>query len=228
MLIEEKIMHTRKPVIIINFKTYPNSTGQNAIRLAKICEKVAFETGSDIRVAVAAPDIYPIFQGVSIPVYAEHVDSYNPGRHTGSVLPEMVKAAGATGTLLNHSEHRLELKELEESIKRASKVSLITVVCADTPAKAEKIAKMKPDFIAVEPPELIGGDVSVSKAKPEVITKSVEMIKHKHGIRLLVGAGVHTRVDVLKAVELGADGVLIASGVDLAQNPEKVLKELLP
>jgi len=221
-------MHNSKPVIIINFKTYINSTGQNAIRLAKICEKVAFETGTDIRVAVAAPDIYPVFQGVSIPVYAEHIDSYTPGRHTGSILPEMVKAAGATGTLLNHSEHRMQLKELEESIKRASKVSLATVVCADTLAKAEKIARMKPDFIAVEPPELIGGEVSVSKAKPEIITRSVEIIKHKHGVKLLVGAGVHTREDVVKAVELGADGVLIASGIDLAENPEKVLKELLP
>jgi triosephosphate isomerase len=221
-------MHNSKPVIIINFKTYINSTGQNAIRLAKICEKVAFETGTDIRVAVAAPDIYPVFQGVSIPVYAEHIDSYTPGRHTGSILPEMVKAAGATGTLLNHSEHRMQLKELEESIKRASKVSLATVVCADTLAKAEKIARMKPDFIAVEPPELIGGEVSVSKAKPEIITRSVEIIKHKHGVKLLVGAGVHTREDVVKAVELGADGVLIASGIDLAENPEKVLRELLP
>ncbi|KYK25621.1 triose-phosphate isomerase [Euryarchaeota archaeon SM23-78] len=217
-----------KPIIIINFKTYPSSTGINAVRLAKICEKVAFETGEDIRVAVAAPDIHPISWVVSIPVYAEHVDPYPPGRHTGSVLPETVKAAGAAGTLLNHSEHRLGNKELEESIRRASKLSLVTVVCADTPSRAEEIANMKPDFIAVEPPELIGGDISVSKAEPEIITRSVELVKHKHNISLLVGAGIKSREDVVKALELGADGVLIASGIDKAEDPEQALRDLLP
>nr|MCK4930252.1 triose-phosphate isomerase [Nanoarchaeota archaeon] len=221
-------MHRAKPIIIINFKTYPNSIGENAVRLAKFCEKVAFETGIDIRVAVSAPDIYPVSKAVSIPVYAEHVDPYPPGRHTGSVLPEEVKSAGATGTLLNHSEHQIPMEQLEDSITRASKLSLVTVVCADIPSKAEEIAKMKPDFIAVEPPELIGGEVSVSKAEPEIITKSVDLVKKKHNIKLLVGAGIKTREDVVKALDLGADGVLIASGVDLAQDPEKALRELLP
>jgi triosephosphate isomerase len=221
-------MQSKKPIIIVNFKTYPSSTGEEAVHLAKICEKVAFETGTDVRVAVCAPDIYPVSQAVSIPVYAEHVDPYPPGRYTGSVLPEVVKTAGGTGTLLNHSEHQIPMKKLADSIKRASHVSLTTVVCANTPAKAKTIAKMKPDFIAVEPPELIGGDISVSKAKPGVISRSVKEVKGKYGIRLLVGAGIKTREDVVKALELGADGVLIASGVDLAPDHEKALKGLLP
>ncbi|MBN2459502.1 triose-phosphate isomerase [Candidatus Woesearchaeota archaeon] len=221
-------MYPAKPIIIVNFKTYPSSTGQNAVRLGKICEKVAFEAGADIRVAVSAPDIYPVFQGVSIPVYAEHIDPYTPGKHTGSVLPEMVKSAGAVGTLLNHSEHKLTLGELEESLERASKLGLVTVVCAATPARAEKIARLKPDFVAVEPPELIGGDVSVSTAKPGVISESVKLVKEKHHVKLLVGAGIKTRADLLKALELGADGVLIASGITTAESPEKALKELLP
>lgn len=221
-------MFSIKPVVIVNFKTYPSSTGQNAVRLAKICEKVAFETGADIRVAVSAPDIYPVFQGVSIPVYAEHIDPYTPGKHTGSVLPEMIKAAGAVGTLLNHSEHKLTLKELEESLRRASQLGLATVVCAPTHVKAEKIARMKPDFVAVEPPELIGGDVSVSSAKPDLITKSVKAVKEKHNVKLLVGAGIKHKNDVIKALELGADGILVSSGVTTAPNPEQALKDLLP
>lgn len=219
---------TAKPVIIVNFKTYPHSIGEDAVKLAKICEKVAFETGADIRVAVSAPDIYPVDKAVGIPVYAEHVDSELPGKHTGSVLPEIVKADGAAGTLLNHSEHRIPFEELKESIQRAVSVNLVVVVCAETPAKAEEIAEIKPDFVAVEPPELIGGDISVSTAHPEIITKSVELVKKKHGIKLLVGAGVKTREDVIKALELGADGVLIASGIDLAEDPEKALKDLIP
>jgi triosephosphate isomerase (TIM) len=215
-----------KPIIIINFKTYPNSTGQNAVRLAKICEKVAFESGTDIRVAVCAPDIYHVSEVVSIPVYAEHVDEYPVGKYTGSILPELVKTAGATGTLLNHSEHRIPFQKLEESLKRAKSVSLTTVVCAESTEEAVKIALLKPDFVAIEPPELIGGDISVSKAKPELIMNGVHEVKEKLGIRLLVGAGIKSREDVVKAMELGADGILIASGVDLAIDPEKALRDL--
>jgi len=217
-----------RPIIIINFKTYDQSMGENAIRLAKICEKVAFDTHTDIRVAVTAPDIYPVSRALSIPVYSEHVDSYAPDRHTGSVLPENVRVAGATGTLINHSEHQIPVSDIAETIKRASQAHLITVVCAATPEIAEQVAQMKPDFVAVEPPELIGGDVSVSSAKPEVITQSVEAVKNKHGVKLLVGAGIKTREDVVKAIELGADGILIASGIDKAPDPEKALRELLP
>jgi triosephosphate isomerase (TIM) len=217
-----------KPIIIINFKTYPSSTGQNAVRLAKICEKVAFETGTDIRIAVCAPDIYHISEIVSIPVYAEHIDEYPPGKYTGSILPETVKTAGATGTLLNHSEHRIPFKKLEDSMKRAKEVSLTTVVCAESTEEAIKIAMLKPDFIAIELPELIGGDVSVSSSRPELIKDGVREIKENLGIRLLVGAGIKTRDDLIKTMELGADGILIASGIDLSTDPEKSLRELLP
>ena len=216
------------PVIIINFKTYASSIGENAVKLARICEKVVFETHADIRIAVSAPDIYPVSHAVSIPVYAEHIDPYPPDQHTGSVLPENVKSAGASGTLLNHSEHQMPITKLEESLRRAKKTSLMTVVCASTPEKAEKIAGMKPDFIAVEPPELIGGNISVSSAKPEIISRSVDLVRKKHGIKLLVGAGIKTRKDVVKALELGADGVLIASGIDKAKDPEQALRDLLP
>jgi triosephosphate isomerase len=221
-------MSYSKPVIIINFKTYPSSTGQNAVRLAKICEKVAFETGSDIRVAVSAPDIYHVSELVSIPVYAEHVDEYPLGKSTGSILPENVRTVGAAGTLLNYSEHRIPIHKLEESIKRAKSVSLVTVVCAESVDEAVSIAALEPDFIALEPPELIGGDVSVSTAHPELILEGVREVKEKRGVALLVGAGIRGRADVVKALELGADGVLIASDVDLSSDPEKALRDLIP
>ena len=217
-----------KPVILINFKTYPNSTGQNAVHLAKICEKIAYETASDIRIAVSAPDIYHVSEVVSIPVYAEHVDEYPLGKSTGAILPEIVKTAGATGTLLNHSEHRIPFSKLKDCIIRAKAVSLTIVACAQNTEEAIKISDMKPDFIAIEPPELIGGNITVSTAEPGVIIEGVREIKEKRKTKLLVGAGIRTRADVVKAIELGADGVLIASGVDLSDNPEETLNELLP
>ncbi len=215
------------PIIIINFKTYANSIGEAAVKLAKICDAVAFETHTDIRIAVGATDISPVSAKISIPVYAEHVDPYPPDRHTGSILPEMIKTAGAKGTLINHSEHQVPMDAIAEGVGMCARLGLTSVVCADTPEKAEQIARLKPDFIAVEPPELIGGDLSVSSAHPEVISRSVEVVKKKHGVRLLVGAGVKTKEDIKKALELGADGVLIASGIDKAEDPEKTLMNLL-
>ncbi|MFH0870353.1 MAG: triose-phosphate isomerase [archaeon] len=217
----------KKPIIIVNFKTYIESSGANAIRLAKICEKVSVETGTDIRVAVSAPDIYPVSKAVTIPVYAEHVDPYPPGRNTGSVLIEIVKVDGATGTLLNHSEHKIPLNQIAESIKRAAKVSVTTIVCAESPEEEESICPFKPEFIAIEPPELIGGNISVSTAHPELISRSVRTVKERHNLRLLVGAGIHTNKDVHKAMELGADGILLSSAITLAPDPEKILRELI-
>lgn len=216
------------PTIIVNFKTYSASIGMNALKLAKMCDKVAHENHADIRVAVSATDIYPVSKAVGIPVYSESVDPYPPDRHTGSVLPEMIKSAGARGTLINHSEHQIPVKAIAEAVGMCAKLGLTSVVCADTPEKAEELARFKPDFIAVEPPELIGGDISVSKAEPDIITRSVDLVKKKHGVKLLVGAGIKTREDVVKAIELGAGGVLIASGIDKAKHPEKALKDLLP
>jgi triosephosphate isomerase (TIM) len=218
------------PVIVINFKAYPDTIGKKAVHLAKICEKVAITHGVDIRVAVAATDICEVAKQVTIPVYSEHVDEYPLGKHTGSILPEMIKTVGAKGTILNHSEHKIPMKKLEECIKRAKGVGLVTIVCADGPKEEREILEFSsaPDFIAIEPPQLIGGEISVSTAKPELITRSVEEVRNKKGVRLLVGAGIKTLDDIETALRLGADGVLIASGIDLAKDPEQALEDMIP
>lgn len=211
-------------IIIINFKAYPQGIGPNAVRLAKICNRVAKKHNANIAVAVQPADILPVASIVNIPVLAQHVDAIKPGAHTGSVMPESVAASGAVGTLINHSEKKLSLPVIDETIKRCKKVGLVSVVCAGSPAEESKILKFKPDLIAIEPPALIGGKVSVSKAKPHLIEKSV---KRAGRTPILCGAGVHTTQDVRKALELGAQGVLVASGVVKAKNPEKALVELI-
>ncbi len=216
------------PIIIVNFKTYDSAYGERAVALAKICEKVAKETGHHIAVAVAAPDIYRIANEVSIPVLAQHVDSVKFGSHTGYILPEDVKEEGAVGTLINHSEHRVDIKKLEKYIERAQESHLIVVACAKDSVEAKAIAAMEPDFIAVEPPELIGGDISVSKHDPEIISDTVANVKFVNDkIPVLVGAGVKDAEDVKIALELGAKGILIASGITKSSDPEKALKELV-
>ena len=218
----------KTPIIIINFKTYKESTGDNAIKLAEICSKVAEETKTSIAVAVQSTDIYRISKIISIPILSQHIDTIDFGKNTGFLLPESVKDAGAIGTLLNHSEHRLDFDLLKKSIERAKQANLATVVCARNVEDAKKIAYLNPEFIAVEPPELIGGTISVSEAKPEVISNSVKAIKFiNNKIKVLCGAGIHNKDDVKKSVELGADGILVASGVVKAENHELALRDLV-
>ncbi|MFC1600002.1 triose-phosphate isomerase [Patescibacteria group bacterium] len=211
------------PTIIVNFKTYESATGQKALELAKIHEKVAKELEVSMGVCVQLADLKMIADAVSIPVFAQHIDPVGYGSNTGHVMPEAVKEAGAYGTLLNHAERQIPMDVLEKSINSAKEAGLYTVVCANTPETGVEIAKLGPDLIAVEPPDLIGGDVSVSSAEPEIITKACDLIG---GEKLLVGAGVKTGEDVKTCIELGSTGVLLASGVTKAEDPEAVLRDL--
>ncbi len=218
----------KEPVIAINFKTYAQATGEGALAIAKAAEKVWRETGVTIVVAPQLVDLYRIAQEVEVPVFAQHIDPIKPGSHTGHVLPEAVKEAGAVGTLLNHSENRMILADLEASIRRAEEVGLMTMVCSNNPAVSAAVAALGPDYVAVEPPELIGTGIPVSKAKPEVITNTVELVRRVNPeVRVLTGAGISTGEDVKKALELGSVGVLLASGVTKAKNPEKTIKDLV-
>jgi len=211
------------PLLLINFKTYEEGTGERGLRMAKIIEKVAAQTGANITIAVQIAEIHRISSEVGIHVYSQHMDGIHAGANTGWILPETIKAAGASGTVLNHAEHQMEPQKLREAIDRAKELRLKTVVCANTPDFAKVVAKFSPNYIAVEPPELIGGTISVSNARPEVITNSLKMVGK---IPLLVGAGIKTREDVMKGVDLGASGVFVASAIMKALNPEKIVKEL--
>lgn len=210
-------------MIITNFKTYESATGVRAVELARIHEMVAKETGADIQVAVQAVDLMKVSSEVGIPVLAQHIDPVGFGSATGHVNPDAVKKAGAIGTLLNHSERRLDRETLSKAIARAKEAGLRTIVCAETPEEGASFLEFDPDFIAIEPPELIGGDISVSSAQPEIIENAAKLIGSD---KLLVGAGIKTGEDVRTSIRLGAKGVLLASGVTKAEDPAAVLRDL--
>ena len=213
--------------MVVNFKTYIEATGKRAIELAKIAEEVSRQTGAVIVVAPQFTDIEPVSKTVDIPVFSQHVDSVRPGAHTGHVIAEAVKSAGAEGSLLNHSERRIKPSEIVESLKSCIDAGLRSLVCADTTEAGVEIAKMSPDMIAIEPPELIGSGVSVSKARPELITESVRQIrKVNRTVKVLCGAGITTAEDVSKALELGSEGVLVASAVAKVRDPRTVLQSM--
>ncbi|UCD02670.1 MAG: triose-phosphate isomerase [Candidatus Aenigmatarchaeota archaeon] len=217
-----------RPVLLINFKTYEQGTGKRALSIAKSAERIAKRKGVKIALSVQPTDLERVSKAVSLPVYAQHIDPITPGSHTGWILPDAVKEAGACGTLINHSEHNIELGKVAENVKICREHGLISVCCAATPAKAKKIAAFAPNYIAIEPPELIGGDVSVSKAKPGIISGTVKVVKSVNKkIAVLCGAGVNSQEDVSKALQLGAEGVLVASAIVKSGNPGKVILDLV-
>ncbi len=212
------------PIIVVNFKTYSEATGRKALELAKKCEKISLETKICVGVAPQFVDIPPIVKAVSIPVFSQHIDPIKPGSSTGHILPESVKEAGAAGTLINHSERRLRLADIDAVITIAREVSLTSLVCTNNSTVSAAVAALKPDMIAVEPPELIGTGIPVSKAKPEVVSDTVKLVKQINpDVNVLCGAGITTGEDVAAALRLGTEGVLVASGIVKAQNPYIVL-----
>ncbi len=212
-----------QPFLLVNFKTFPHTYGKQALELAKIHERVSKETGVKIMIAVQAVDLRYVSEQVSIPVLAQHFDPVEAGAFTGHVTPASIKDCGAYGALLNHTEKKVGLELLESSIAMARFHDLTSVVCSESLYQAKAVSELDPDFVAVEPPELIGGDISVAKANPQIIQDAVALIGKN---KVVVGAGIKSAEDVRLCLEFGAIGVLIASGVVSVADPEKVLFDL--
>lgn len=209
-------------MIVVNFKTYSKATGKEARKLGEICRKARHETGEEIIVSPATEDLLRL-DHFDIPVFSQHIDAADPGSHTGHTLVENVKEAGAEGTLINHSEKRIPEEEIKKSVEKAREKDITTIVCAQSPEECEKLSKYNPDYIAYEPPELIGGKTSVSEAQPELIQRAVRATGN---IPTLTGAGIKNKQDVEKSLELGCKGILIASGVVKSDDPYEELLNL--
>lgn len=214
-------------MIFVNFKTYKQGSGENAVKLTKVLGEVATETQIKIIPVVQAADIQEVVQSTKLEVWTQTIDPVEFGAHTGAVLPETVSEDGASGTFLNHSENKItDYEKLKLAVKRAKEVNLKTLIFADNIAELEKVLVLYPDYVSYEPPELVGSETtSVASAHPEVIKKAAEVSKAK-GLPLIAGAGIHSREDVKKSLKLGAVGVAVASGVVKADNPREKLLDL--
>lgn len=217
-----------RPLVIVNVKTYPQATGR---RLDAFLDDVADVAAGEDRLAFAvqAADLHRAAAPErDLTVLAQHVDPDPLGSHTGAVTPEAVRDADAVGSLINHAERQVPDDHVRAAVVRLRDLDLASVVCADDLDAARRVAGTGPDMVAIEPPELIGGAVSVTSADPDIVADGVEAVRSvDEGIAVLCGAGVKTGDDVAKAVELDADGVLLASGVVKAKDPAKVLEDLL-
>lgn len=217
----------KTPIIVVNMKAYAESTGRKALQISKLAEDVARETGLEIAVAPSFVDLVKVKESVSIPVFSQHVDSIMPGSHTGSITIENIRDWGIDGIIINHSERQIRVSEIDYVIKKSRELGMTSLACSNNVDVTRAIAALGPDFVAIEPPELIGGDISVSVAKPEVISDSVKAVREiNEKVQVLCGAGVKTGRDVRRAYELGSRGILVASGVVKAKDVKKALQDL--
>lgn len=212
-------------MIVLNLKTY-DLTIQKSLFFTDVASEVVADTGLRIVVCPPAPWLREAAERFS-GVFAQHVDAEPPGAFTGSIAVEMLKAAKVKGSLVNHSEKKLSPERVKATVERLHSNGLESLVCAATSMEAASIAQLLPTFIAVEPPELIGSGVSVSKSKPEIVINSVKAVKDINPkITVLCGAGVSDKNDVVKALELGSEGVLLASAFVKAKDPKAFLADL--
>jgi len=212
-------------MFIINCKNYDEISGERIIKLAKISEKLSRKY--KIPIAISPPHhLIPLITKFKITVLTQHLDDKKIGSTTGFMIPEIVKKSKINGSIINHSEHRISEKEIKNIIQKLKKLKLKTVLCVKNINEVKKYVKLNPTFIAIEPPELIGTGRAISTERPHLITKAVDNVKlAKNSTKLLCGAGIVSGKDVTRAKELGAKGILVASGVVKAKNWEKIIDE---
>jgi triosephosphate isomerase (TIM) len=217
---------TKAPVIIINLKKYDEVIGKKALRFSRIAKKL-IRKYPNVNLLIAPPFSFLQQSAKITQTISQHIDPLEPGAFTGSVIAREIKELGAVGSIINHSEKRIPHSDIGKCVELCKKYDLTSFVCAKDNNEAKELARFKPDFIAVEPPELIGGDVCVT-SKPQVIMDSVKSVKEvSPSTQVLCGAGVKHKEDVRKAIEMGASGVILASGVAKAKNIRKAMEELI-
>ena len=213
--------------LIVNFKNYPEVLGDGSVSLALAVKRVANDALIEAIVAPPTPMLALVASRTGARVYSQSVGSMRGDKTTGEILPEAVKAAGGSGTILNHSESRRTPAELGKLVPRLAGIGMEVCLCAQTAEEAAELAALKPLYLAIEPPELIGSGIAVSKARPELVQKTVSAVRRAgYGGKILCGAGIVSGEDVTKALALGVDGVLVASSVVKARDWEAQVREL--
>jgi triosephosphate isomerase len=209
--------------VLVNLKAYD----VDPVAVAEAAADVADDHGARIAVAPQTAHLDRV-AATGAETWAQEVAPVARGSHTGAPLAEAAADAGATGTLLNHSERRLGLAELADALDAADRAGLSTVACANDPRQSAAVAALGPDAVAVEPPDLIGGDVSVASADPAVVEEAVAAVRGVDpAVATYAGAGVSDHADVAAAADLGAEGVLLASAVAKADDPRAAMTALV-
>ena len=213
-------------LVVVNFKTYESAHGIAAEELALIMERI--ETGARMIAVVSAFDLSAVVSAApNLEIWTQHLDPINFGSNTGWLHPETAIQRGAKGTLINHAEHKVSIEHIAMLLDSVPEGFTVCACAADID-EARALSALQPDYVAVEPPELIGGEISVTTADPEIVSGTARAIREiSEDVGILCGAGVKNGQDVLKAIELGTSGVLLASGVTKVKDATAALNDLV-
>ncbi len=213
--------------LIINLKNYLETSGDNTIKLVKDAEKVSERLDVEIIVSPPQPSLALIVKHTNLKVISQHVDLKKIGSTTGYYVPEIIDKIGAAGSLINHSEHPIEITEIKQLIEKLKELNMLSFVCVKTTKELKEILELGPNYIAIEPPELIGTQKSISSEKPFLIRECNQMVSMKDQIsELICGAGINKNEDVKMALEYGAKGILVSSSITKANNWYEKIFEL--
>ena len=214
----------KPPFFEIGTKAY--LYGEGVLALAKAADIISKKYDVSIIFDPQYVDIPKIVEETeNLYIFAQHMDSLPIGRGYGSVLPEAIKAVGAVGVILNHAEKRINLAELNKTIKRADEVGLATIVCADTIEEAAAIAYLTPNIIVAEEPELIG---TGKTSDTDYVKKTIEVVHSINpDIYVLQGAGISSGKDVYKVIKAGAVATGSSSGISKAVDPAAMVEEMI-
>ncbi len=214
----------RAPFFETSIKNY--IYGDAVLEYAKTADFAAKEFDIDVIFVAPYTEIRRVCENTDrIMVFAPHMDALKPGRGLSEILPEALKAAGAKGVVLNHSECPITLTTLKKTIDRANELDLLTFVCADTVAEAQAVAHLHPDIMNPEPTELIGtGQVSDMRYVKEVIS-AVKAIDP--GILVEQAAGITTANQVYDFIMAGSEAAGASSGILNSSDPHALLREMV-
>jgi triosephosphate isomerase len=215
------------PVLVVNFKNYRQSLSEEGLQLSRSIQAAAIESKASVVLAPPPVMLSTFLAETSLPVFSQHVDPLAAENSTGFVTPSSLAVLGCAGSLVNHSEHRVPLEQVGDSVSKLRSSSLLSLVCARDPDEASTLAAFRPDFIAFEPPGLIGSGRAVSKVSPDLVAESVKaIVKASPRTVPLCGAGIVDGSDVRAALALGARGALVSSGIVKSANPYEKSLEL--
>jgi triosephosphate isomerase len=222
----DRTVEIRPPFFEIGPKAY--AYGRQLVELARRADAASHAYDVQVILTPQAVDIAAVAAAVEhVLVFAQHMDSLRPGRGVGSVLPEAVRAVGASGVLLNHVERRLSRPELTNAIHRADEVGLATMVCADDASDAASIAELAPKIIIVEAPVLIAGGQRDAADREAIASTNAAIWRVNPAIRVLHGAGIANAQDVFDVMAAGAQATGSSSAIFTAPDPVAMLESMI-
>ena len=214
----------RAPYFEVGVKNYVY--GDEVVKMGKHLDMLSKKYDVDIIYIVPYTEIRSVAETTTnVIVFAPYMDPIFPGRGMGLVLPEAIKAAGAKGVLMNHSEKPMSLPAIRKVIERANDLELLSFACADTVAEARAIAELHPDIINPEPTELIGSGKVSSMSYVSETTRAIKEISPETLVEQ--AAGITTGKQVYDFLLAGSDGTGAGSGIFTAKDPYAVSEEMI-